>query len=102
MTEKDSGIKVSEDGRTIAFSTEALISDMDSPKWYKEEMYRKEMYRKALNLGDKCTVLWEGDRIKGFRPDRPMEYINVTLTISKDELGELKITDSDMETTNDD
>ena len=97
MTEKDSGIKVSEDGRTIAFSTEALISDMDSPKWYKEEMYRK-----ALNLGDRGTVLWEGDRIKGFRPDRPMEYINVTLTISKDELGELKITDSDMETTNDD
>ena len=97
MTEKDSGIKVSEDGRTIAFSTETLISDMDSPKWYKEEMYRK-----ALNLGDRGTVLWEGDRIKGFRPDRPMEYINVTLTISKDELGELKITDSDMETTNDD
>lgn len=97
MTEKDSGIKVSEDGRTIAFSTEALISNMDSPKWYKEEMYRK-----ALNLGDRGTVLWEGDRIKGFRPDRPMEYINVTLTISKDELGELKITDSDMETTNDD
>ena len=97
MTEKDSGIKVSEDGRTIAFSTEALISNMDSPKWYKEEMYRK-----ALNLGDRGTVLWEGDRIKGFRPDRPMEYINVTLTISKDELGELKITDNDMETTNDD
>ena len=97
MTEKDSGIKVSEDGRTITFSTEALISDMDSPKWYKEEMYRK-----ALNLGDRGTVLWEGDRIKGFRPDQPMEYINVTLTISKDELGELKITDSDMETTNDD
>ena len=97
MTEKDSGIKVSEDGRTIAFSTEALISNMDSPKWYKEEMYRK-----ALNLGDRGTVLWEGDRIKGFSPDRPMEYINVTLTISKDELGELKITDSDMETTNDD
>ena len=97
MTEKDSGIKVSEDGRTITFSTEALISDMDSPKWYKEEMSRK-----ALNLGDRGTVLWEGDRIKGFRPDRPMEYINVTLTISKDELGELKITDSDMETTNDD
>ena len=97
MTEKDSGIKVSEDGRTIAFSTEALISDMDSPKWYKEEMYRK-----ALNLGDRGTVLWEGDRIKGFRPDRPMEYIEVNLTISKDELGELKITDSDMETTNDD
>lgn len=97
MTEKDSGIKVSEDGRTIAFSTEALISNMDSPKWYKEEMYRK-----ALNLGDRGTVLWEGNRIKGFRPDRPMEYINVTLTISKDELGELKITDSDMETTNDD
>lgn len=97
MTEKDSGIKVSEDGRTIAFSTEALISNMDSPKWYKEEMYRK-----ALNLGDRGTVLWEGDRIKGFRPDRPMEYIEVNLTISKDELGELKITDSDMETTNDD
>ena len=97
MTEKDSGIKVSEDGRTITFSTEALISDMDSPKWYKEEMYRK-----ALNLGDRGTVLWEGDRIKGFRPDRPMEYIEVNLTISKDELGELKITDSDMETTNDD
>ena len=97
MTEKDSGIKVSEDGRTITFSTEALISDMDSPKWYKEEMYRK-----ALNLGDRCTVLWEGDRIKGFRPDRPMEYIEVNLNISKDELGELKITDSDMETTNDD
>ena len=97
MTEKDSGIKVSEDGRTIAFSTEALISNMDSPKWYKEEMYRK-----ALNLGDRGTVLWEGDRIKGFRPDRPMEYIEVNLTISKDELGELKITDSDMDTTNDD
>ena len=97
MTEKDSGIKVSEDGRTITFSTEALISDMDSHKWYKEEMYRK-----ALNLGDRGTVLWEGDRIKGFRPDRPMEYIEVNLTISKDELGELKITDSDMETTNDD
>lgn len=97
MTEKDSGIKVSEDGRTITFSAEALISNMDSPKWYKEEMYRK-----ALNLGDKGTVLWEGDRIKGFRPDQPMEYINVTLTISKDELGELKITDSDMEITNDD
>ena len=97
MTEKDSGIKVSEDGRTITFSTEALISDMDSPKWYKEEMYRK-----ALNLGDRGTVLWEGERIKGFRPDRPMEYIEVNLTISKDELGELKITDSDMETTNDD
>ena len=97
MTEKDSGIKVSEDGRTITFSAEAIISDMDSPKWYKEEMYRK-----ALNLGDRGTVLWEGDRIKGFRPDRPMEYINVTLTISKDELGELKITDSNMETTNDD
>ena len=97
MTEKDSGIKVSEDGRTIAFSTEAIISNMDSPKWYKEEMYRK-----ALNLGDRGTVLWEGDRIKGFRPDRPMEYIEVNLTISKDELGELKITDSDMETTNDD
>lgn len=97
MTEKDSGIKVSEDGRTITFSAEALISDMDSPKWYKEEMYRK-----ALNLGDKGTVLWEGDRIKGFRPDQPMEYTNVTLTISKDELEELKITDSDMDTTNDD
>lgn len=97
MTEKDSGIRVSEDGRTITFSTEALISDMDSPKWYKEEMYRK-----ALNLGNRGTVLWEGDRIKGFRPDRPMEYIEVNLTISKDELGELKITDSDMETTNDD
>ena len=97
MTEKDSGIKVSEDGRTITFSAEALISNMDSPKWYKEEMYRK-----ALNLGDRGTVLWEGDRIKGFRPDRPMEYIEVNLTISKDELGELKITDSDMETTNDD
>ena len=97
MTEKDSGIKVSEDGRTITFSTEALISDMDSPKWYKEEMYRK-----ALNLGDRGTVLWEGERIKGFRPDRPMEYIEINLTISKDELGELKITDSDMETTNDD
>ena len=97
MTEKDSGIKVSEDGRTIAFSTEALISNMDSPKWYKEEMYRK-----ALNLGDRGTVLWEGNRIEGFRPDRPMEYIEVNLTISKDELGELKITDSDMETTNDD
>ena len=97
MTEKDSGIKVSEDGRTITFSAEALISDMDSPKWYKEEVYRK-----ALNLGDKGTVLWEGDRIKGFRPDRPMEYIEINLTISKDELGELKITDSDMETTNDD
>ena len=90
-------MKVSEDGRTITFSTEALISDMNSPKWYKEEMYRK-----ALNLGDRGTVLWEGDRIKGFRPDRPMEYIEVNLTISKDELGELKITDSDMETTNDD
>ena len=97
MTEKDSGIKVSEDGRTITFSAEALISNMDSPKWYKEEMYRK-----ALNLGDRGTVLWEGDRIKGFRPDRPMEYIEVNLTISKDELGELKITDSNMETTNDD
>ena len=97
MTEKDSGIKVSEDGRTITLSTEALISDMDSPKWYKEEMYRK-----ALNLGDRGTILWEGDRIKGFSPDRPMEYIEVNLTISKDELGELKITDSDMETTNDD
>lgn len=97
MTEKDSGIKISEDGRTITFSAEALISDMDSPKWYKEEMYRK-----ALNLGDRGTVLWEGDRIKGFSPDRPMEYIGVNLTISKDELGELKITDSDMETTNDD
>ena len=97
MTEKDSGIKVSEDGRTIAFSAEALISNMDSPKWDKEEMYRK-----ALNLGDRGTVLWEGDRIKGFRPIQSMEYINVTLTISKDELGELKITDSDMETTNDD
>ena len=97
MTEKDSGIKVSEDGRTIAFSAEALISNMDSPKWYKEEMYRK-----ALNLGDRGTILWEGDRIKGFSPDRPMEYIEVNLTISKDELGELKITDSDMETTNDD
>ena len=97
MTEKDSGIKVLEDGRTIAFSAEALISNMDSPKWYKEETYRK-----ALNLGDRGTVLWEGDRIKGFRPDRPMEYIEVNLTISKDELGELKITDSDMETTNDD
>lgn len=97
MTETDSGIKVSEDGRTITFSTEALISDMDSPKWYKEEMYRK-----ALNLGDRGTVLWEGDRIKGFRPDQPMEYIEVNLTISKDELGELKITDSDMDTTNDD
>ena len=97
MTEKDSGIKVSEDSRTITFSTEALISDMDSPKWYKEEMYRK-----ALNLSDRGTVLWEGDRIKGFRPDQPMEYIEVNLTISKDELGELKITDSDMETTNDD
>ena len=97
MTEKDSGIKVSEDGRTITFSAEALISNMDSPKWYKEEMYRK-----ALNLGDRGTVLWEGDRIKGFRPDQPMEYIEVNLTISKDELGELKITDSDMETTNDD
>ena len=97
MTEKDSGIKVSEDGRTITFSAEALISDMDSPKWYKEEVYRK-----ALNLGDKGTVLWEGDRIKGFRPDQPMEYTNVTLTISKDELEELKITDSDMDTTTDD
>ena len=97
MTEKDSGIKVSEDGRTITFSAEALVSDMDSPKWYKEEMYRK-----ALNLGDRGTVLWEGDRIKGFRPDKPMEYIELNLTISKDELGELKITDSDMETTNDD
>ena len=97
MTEKDNGIKVSEGGRTITFSTEALISDMDSPKWYKEEMYRK-----ALNLGDRGTVLWEGDRIKGFRPDKPMEYIELNLTISKDELGELKITDSDMETTNDD
>ena len=97
MTEKDSGIKVSEDGRTITFSAEALISDMDSPKWYKEEMYRK-----ALNLGDKGTVLWEGDRIKGFGPDQPMEYTNVTLTISKDELEELKITDSDMDTTTDD
>ena len=90
-------MKVSEDGRTITFSTEALISDMDSPKWYKEEIYRK-----ALNLSDRDTVLWEGDRIKGFRPDRPMEYIEVNLTISKDELGELKITDSDMDTTNDD
>ena len=97
MTEKDSGIKVSEDGRTITFSTEALISDMDSPKWYKEEMYRK-----ALNLGDRGTVLWEGDRIKGFRPDWPMEYIEVNLTISKDELEKSKLTDSDMETTNDD
>ena len=97
MTEKDSGIKVSEDGRTITFSAEAIISDMDSPKWYKEEMYRK-----ALNLGDRGTVLWEDDRIKGFSPDRPMEYIEVNLTISKDELGELKITDSNMETTNDD
>lgn len=90
-------MKVSEDGRTITLSTEALISDMDSPKWYKEEMYRK-----ALNLGDRGTVLWEGDRIKGFRPDKPMEYIELNLTINKDELGELKITDSNMETTNDD
>ena len=82
MTEKDSGIKVSEDGRTMTFSTEALISDMDSPKWYKEEMYRK-----ALNLSDRDTVLWEGDRIKGFRPIQPMEYIEVNLTLSnKDEL----------------
>ena len=97
MTEKDSGIKVSEDGRTIAFSAEALISNMDSPKWYKEEMYRK-----VANLSDRGTVLWEGDRIKGFSPDRAMEYIEVNLTISKDELGELKITDSNMETTNDD
>lgn len=97
MTEKDNGIKVSEDGRTITFSTEALISDMDSPKWYKEEMYRK-----ALNLGDRGTVLWEGDRIKGFRPSQPMEYIEVNLTINKDELEELKITDSDMDTTNND
>ena len=97
MTEKDSGIKVSEDGRTITFSAEALISDMDSPKWYKEEMYRK-----ALNLGDRGTVLWEGDRIKGFRPIQPMEYIELNLTISKDELEELKITDSDMDTTNND
>lgn len=97
MTEKDSGIKVSEDGRTITFSTEVLISDMNSPKWYKEEMYRK-----VLNLGDRGTILWEGDRIKGFRPDQPMEYIKATLTISKDELEELKITDSDMDTTNDD
>ena len=80
MTEKDSGIKVSEDGRTITFSAEALISNMDSPKWYKEEMYRK-----ALNLGDRGTVLWEGDRIKGFRPDQPMEFINVTLTISNED-----------------
>ena len=97
MTEKDSAIKISEDGLGITVSPERLISNIDAPKWYKEEMYRK-----ACNLGNKGTVIWEGDMIKGFRPDQPMESISFTITIDGDELEKLKLTDSDMENANND
>lgn len=97
MTEKDSAIKISEDGLGITVSPERLISNIDASKWYKEELYRK-----ACNLGDKGTVIWEGDRIKGFRPEEPIESISFTMTIDKDELEKLKITDNDMENANND
>lgn len=66
--------------RTIEVSLEDIISNMDITKEQKEELYRH-----SANLSDSGTVLWENDRIVGFRPHQAIKCITGTITIGDDE-----------------
>lgn len=58
------------------------INDCFSKNWTKEQ--KEHFYRDWFNIPEKYTILWENDRIIGAKPDKPMERIEMTITIDKE------------------
>ena len=63
---------------------EALINSTANTS---DKEYLEEMYLKGLGLTkEDGEVVWEDDKIIGFKPYKPCEYVSVKITIDKDKV----------------
>lgn len=67
--------------RTLNFSMEDIISNMDIPNKDKERLYLEVLRQKGTK---DCTVIWRNNRIVGFRPNQSMEKISLIIKIDND------------------
>lgn len=68
----------------VFIDVEALMSSMleSSSKEYVEELYLK-----VLGLTKEVAeVIWEDDKIIGFKPIKPCEYVSFTITVDKNNI----------------
>lgn len=72
-------MKTDDCSRTTELSMEELISNMDIPNKDKERLYLDVLKQKSTN----GTVLWRDGRIVGFKPNKPIEKISLTIKVGE-------------------
>ena len=66
---------------------EALINSTAESLGISDKEYLEEMYLKGLGLKrEDGEVIWEDNKIIGFKPYKPCEYVSVKVTIDKNSI----------------
>ena len=71
----------------LYIDVEALINSAAESLGISDKEYLEEMYLKGLGLKrEDGEVIWEDNKIIGFKPYKPCEYVSVKVTIDKNSI----------------
>lgn len=71
----------------LYIDVEALINSTAESLGISDKEYIEELYLKGTGLKrEDGEVIWEDNKIIGFKPYKPCEYISVKVTIDKDKV----------------
>lgn len=66
---------------------EALINSTAESLGISNKEYLEELYLKVLGLTKEVAeIIWEEDKIIGFKPIKPCEYVSFTITVDKNNI----------------
>lgn len=69
-----------EDNRHLSISYEEVLNDMSVPKSEKARFYWQIIKQNGYSKED-GEIIWDGDKIKGFKLYQPIESIDITVTL---------------------
>ena len=69
-----------EDNRCVSISIEEVLNDMSISKSEKARFYWQVIKQNGYSKED-GEIIWDGDKIEGFRLYQPIEYMDITITI---------------------
>ena len=74
--------------RKLHINVEDFINSTAESLGISDKEYIEELYLKGTGLKrEHGEVVWENDKIKGFRPYKPCEYVSFTITIDKNSVN---------------